>query len=348
MPPSHSRLIPHFSTTHPYCVENERLTLALPGHPEQTLVERLREVQEEQLMAREEQEVAECCRSSSAHCNADLQASIVQQQGLVDESNTLATSQHQCIKTLQEEVHCFRDHTSFLERLVWEFPEEGFYEVSLPPVSDLEWELARGLDSMDPNLIAWNFQLVLEYLQATRGIHGELHFSDNFPFLTIAPPFKSALEPPLHHRMFTLDTALPCHGAGKWEDTVPAFPSLDHFTRDWEELMVLYVHHLSDTLLLEPPAQADIAVGDDMVTPLSASQTVPLFLLEQFSPTSPSPSHTSPVSLPLFGSVAPLAIDLTGDDNNDLYKSQEEAIRRLSWGSVEARASGLNVKEESL
>ncbi|KAJ3849739.1 hypothetical protein EV368DRAFT_85240 [Lentinula lateritia] len=212
---------------------------------------------------------------------------------------------------------------------------------------------------MDPDLIVRNFQLVLEYLQASRGIHGELHmrtlsildnlrFSNDFPFLTIAqhagyaPPFETALEPPLHRQIFALDTALPYHGAGRWEDTVPAFPSLDRFMRDWEELMVSYVHHLSDTPLPEPPTQADIAVGDDTVVPLSASQTVPLFLPEQSSPTSPSPPHTSPVPPPLFGSVAPLVIDLTGDNDHDLYESPEEASRRLHWDSVEAGTSGLS------
>ncbi|KAJ3850265.1 hypothetical protein EV368DRAFT_84697 [Lentinula lateritia] len=36
--------------------------------------------------------------------------------------------------------------------------------------------LWQGLDSTDPDLIAQNFQVVLEYLQAARGIHKELHF----------------------------------------------------------------------------------------------------------------------------------------------------------------------------
>ncbi|KAJ3804062.1 hypothetical protein EV368DRAFT_70412, partial [Lentinula lateritia] len=292
MPPSRSRLIPHSHTTHPYRVENERLSSRVQD-PEAQLaesqlensaltsafsatgcgaiadlpaggytagvgvlsslgtvpcsgegsprasraVERLRDVQEELLSAREEKEVAEGHCSSSAHRNSELQASIVQHQGLVDESNALAARQRQGIETLQEEVHQFRDCASFLERMVREFPEEGFYEVSLPPVSELEEELTCGLDSTDPNLIVRNFQLVLEYLQASRGIHGELHVrtlstlhwffdnaadqdDDDSPFLTIAqhagyaPPFESALEPPLHCHMFALDTALPYHGAG--------------------------------------------------------------------------------------------------------------------------------------
>ncbi|KAJ3925409.1 MAG: hypothetical protein NXY57DRAFT_967881 [Lentinula lateritia] len=422
------RFIPHSSTTHPYCLENERLSLrvqdleaqlvesqlensaltlalhntshsleaqqreveqlrtsqwevaqqgldyscvldqyhalerALPGRSKQTLVERLCGLQEELLLAREEKEVAEGRCSSSARWNSELQASIVQQQGLVDESNALAAQQRGHIETLQEE-----------------FPEEGFYEVSLPPVSELEEELTcmcqdlcgvatfahrlyrsspgsalqhhnqhlgglieamsallwQGLDSTDSDLIVQNFQLVLEYLQASRGIHGELHvrtlsnfhwffdnaanrdnglyhlvldnlrFQDDFPFSTIAqhagyaPPFESALEPPLHCCMFALDTPLPHHGAGRWEDTVPLFQNL-------------------------LPMLISLSVGDDAVTPLPVSQPIPLFLLEQSSPTSPSPPRTSPVPPPLFGSVAPLAIALTGDDDDDLYESLEE------------------------
>ncbi|KAJ3846513.1 hypothetical protein EV368DRAFT_88906 [Lentinula lateritia] len=466
MPPSHLPLIPRTSTIHPYCIENERLSMrvhaleaqlaesqwknssltsalrdtslevlqrgleysrvldqfqtlerALPGRAEQTLLERLHEIQEELITAREEREEADRRRSASTRRNSELQTSLEQQQGLVDESNALAARQRQHIETLQEEVHRFRDHASFLERMVREFPEEGFYNVSLPPVSELEGELTRvhedlhlvatfvhrlycsspgslieamipllrqGLDSTDPDLIVRNFQLVLEYLQASRGIHGELHVQtlsslhyffnnaadrdnslyrlvldnsrlpDDFPFATIAqhagyaPPFESALEPPLHCRMFALDTALPYHGAGRWEDTVPTFPSLARFTRDWEELMVAYVHHLSDTPLPEPPAHADIAVGDETVISPPVSRPVPLFLSEQRFPTSPSPPRTSPVPPPLFGSVAPLAIDLTGDDDNDLYESLEEASRRLPWGSVEAGNSEIDIKEESM
>ncbi|KAJ3858457.1 hypothetical protein EV359DRAFT_87724 [Lentinula novae-zelandiae] len=334
MPPSHSRLVPCPHATHPYRVENERLSSrvrdleaqlaesqlensaltsalrdtshllearqweveqlrtsqwevmqqgleysqvldqfhalerALPGRPEQSLVERLRDVQEELLSAREEKQVAEGRRSASARRNSELQASLVQNQGLVDESNTLAARQHHRIETLQEE-------------------------------------------------------LVLEYLQALRGIHGELHvrtlsslhwFFDNAANRDdgYAPSFETTLEPPLHRRMFALDAALPYHGAGRWEDIVPAFPSLDCFTRDWEELMVSYVHHLTDTALPEPPV------------PFSY-----VLLSSPYFSCSPPP----------FGSVAPLIIDLTGDDD-DLYESSEEASMRLP--------SGFDVQEESL
>ncbi|KAJ3806518.1 hypothetical protein F5876DRAFT_80616 [Lentinula aff. lateritia] len=318
----YSRVLDQFQT----------LARALPGRPEQTLLETLREIQEKLITAREEREQVNHLRSASTQHNSELQASLEQQQGLVDESNALAAHQRQRIETLQEEVHQFHDLSklegeltrtrkdlcrvaTFAHRLYSSSPGSALQHHYRHLGGLIEAMIAllwQGLDSTEPNLIVRNFQLVLEYLQAARGIHGELHvrtlimlgnlqFSDDFPFLTIAqhasyaPPFESALEPPLHHRMFALDTALPHHDAGRWEDTVPTFPSLDHFIRDWEELMVSYVHHLSDTPLPEPPAHADIAVGDDTVISLPVSQTIPLFLPEQPSPTSPSPPPTSPV-----------------------------------------------------
>ncbi|KAJ3846389.1 hypothetical protein EV368DRAFT_89101 [Lentinula lateritia] len=61
-----------------------------------------------------------------------------------------------------------------------------------------------------------------------------------------------------------------------------------------------------------------------MVEPRSVGSPIqtPLFLPEQESPTSPSPPPPSPNLPPLFGSVAPLSIDLTGDDD-ELYDAGE-------------------------
>ncbi|KAJ3805626.1 hypothetical protein F5876DRAFT_81586 [Lentinula aff. lateritia] len=308
----------------------QTLERALPRCPEQTLLESLRKVQEEVLAAQEEREVANHRRSASACRNAELQASMVQQQGLVDESNALPAHQHQHIETLQEEVHQFRGLIEAMITLLW-----------------------QGLDSTDPNLIIRNFQVVLEYLQAAGGIHGELHvhtlmlgysqFSNDSPFLTIpqhagyAPPFETALEPLLYCRMFALDTALPYHGAVRWEDTVPAFPSLNSFTQDWEELMLSYVHHILDTPLPEPPVRADVTVRNDTVILPPTPQTVPMFL----------PELSSFVPPPLFGFVAPLANYLTRDNDDDIYKSPEEASRCQHWNTVKARGSG-HMKEEFL
>ncbi|GAW04610.1 hypothetical protein LENED_006415 [Lentinula edodes] len=88
----------------------------------------------------------------------------------------------------------------------------------------------------------------------------------------------------------------------------------------------------------EPPA----AVGERVSSP-PASSHVPLFLPEQASPTSPSPPPPSPSLPPLFGSVADLAIDLTGGDD-ELYEPEESRRARVS------EADGMDAvpKEEPL
>ncbi|KAJ3884191.1 hypothetical protein GG344DRAFT_84426 [Lentinula edodes] len=76
---------------------------------------------------------------------------------------------------------------------------------------------------------------------------------------------------------------------------------------------------------------------------------VPLFLSEQESPTSPSPPPRSPVLPLLFGSVASLSIDLTGDDD-ELYETEEAYASRIDVameGTESAVGQGI-VKEESL
>ncbi|KAJ3847105.1 hypothetical protein EV368DRAFT_88131 [Lentinula lateritia] len=357
------------------------LERVLPGPPRQTLLERFQDMENDFRSAQEDWNKFQSRSESSSRRNRKLERSLVQEQAL-------------------EEIHHFRDHPSFLEQMVREFPEEGFYEVSLPPVSKLEGELAKmshwvatfahhlyrstlgnalhhhnrhlgglieavlsflrhGMDSSDPDVVSRHFRAALEYMQAIRGIHGELNirtqsslhwffdnmadrkdglyqlvldysrFSDDAPFLTVAQhagyvaPFDNSLEPPLHHRMFALDAALPYHGAGRWEDTVPALPSLDELTWDWEHLMVEYIHYLADMPLLGPPTMTDVAVGAGLDVPSTRSTVaspLPLFLLEQDSPNSPFPPPISSRLPPLFGSVAPLVIDLTANNDDSLYK----------------------------
>ncbi|KAJ3884002.1 hypothetical protein GG344DRAFT_71646, partial [Lentinula edodes] len=62
-------------------------------------------------------------------------------------------------------------------------------------------------------------------------------------------PFSDSLEPPLHRRMFALETALPHHGTGNWEDLVPAVPSLDTLMQEWEAMMSSYIRFVT-----EPPS----------------------------------------------------------------------------------------------
>ncbi|KAJ3847673.1 hypothetical protein EV368DRAFT_87464 [Lentinula lateritia] len=338
----YSRVLDQFQT----------LERALPGRPEQTLLERLREIQEELITAREERE-----RRSIVYVLPPL--SIIQSFGLPSSNSRVWLMR--AIPWLLVNDNILRPCRKRSIGSVTVHPSlNGWFEssprkasmktfVELPPLLTVSIVRAQAVRY---SIITGTWELVLEYLQAARGIHGELHvrtlsslhwffynaadrddglyqlvlgssrFSDDPPFLIIAqhagyvPPFESALEPPLHCRMFTLDTALPYHGAG----------------RNWEELMVSYVHHLSDTPLPEPSAHADIAVGDDTNSLLPRPLCLPLPLL--------SPP-------PLFGSLAPFTIDLTGDDDDALYESPEEASRRLHWGSAEAGPSGFDAKEES-
>ncbi|KAJ3858127.1 hypothetical protein EV359DRAFT_69253, partial [Lentinula novae-zelandiae] len=197
-------------------------------------------------------------------------------------------------------------------------------------------------------------------------------FDNDSPFLTAAhhagfvPPPDDSVEPPLHWRMLALSTALPhSDGVGRWDDVVPALPSIDQLTADWEQMMLQYIHHITDTPLSGTDAQGPMlsvesateswakvlveqSLGAPVVLESSSSvgphPQVPLFLPEQESSTSPSP--TLP---PLFGSVANLAIDLTGDDDH-LYETEEASAGRFSVERevIDLVAGQDVVKDESL
>ncbi|KAJ3850930.1 hypothetical protein EV368DRAFT_84048 [Lentinula lateritia] len=432
---------------------------ALPGAPGRSLLECFRKVQEDLQDATREQKVAVEKLSTSTRKNSHLMTTLLHQQGLVDESNALATRQRCLVEELQEEVHRARGRAVFVDQMIKEYPDEGYYEVVLPPLSQLEGDLNkaredlrrvatfahclyhsdpatvlhhhhryigaiieavvaflhRGLDPNELDVVVHNFRLALDYMQAARGVHGDLYmrsmssvhwffnnavdedeglyrmvlehsrFNNDGPFLTaaqhagFAPPPNNSLEPPLHRRMLALSTALPhSAGTGMWDDIVPALPSIDQLTADWEQLMLRYIHHITDTPLSGPDTPlsgpdtpAPMPLVESVTEPLgemiveqslevpvapvsspsvdSPPPQVPLFLPEQESPTSPSPPPPSPTLPPLFGSVANLAIDLTGD-NDELYETEEF---RVGWVSVTrevvdlAAAQGV-IKEESL
>ncbi|KAJ3917832.1 hypothetical protein F5877DRAFT_79602 [Lentinula edodes] len=359
----------------------DRALLVFPG---QTVVQRLQALEEELRDVTVEELSTASCKAS------ELKTAVLQQQGLVDKTNALVT--RQCRRL--EEVHCTRDRAAFVEQMIKEYPDEGFYKVVLPPLSQLEEDLRRittfahrlyhsnpatvlhhhscyigaiievvvaflrhGLESDNPNVIAHNFRLALDYMQTAWGIHGDLYmrsissiqwffnnavdedealhclvlehfrFDNDGPFLTaaqhagFAAPPKGSMEPPLHRRMLALSTAFP-HRDGSG--------SLDQSMVIWEQLMLEYLHHITDTPMSipVPSDKPPSAVGEGVSSP-PASSHVPLFLPEQDSPTSPSPPPPSPSLLPLFGSVADLAIDLTGGDD-ELYKPEESHRARVS------------------
>ncbi|KAH7867748.1 uncharacterized protein C8R40DRAFT_1075367 [Lentinula edodes] len=294
------------------------------------LLERFQKVQEDLRDAVRERKVAVEKVSSSTRKSSQLMITLLYQQGRVDESNALATRQRRLVEELQEEIHRARNHAAFVEQMVKEYPDEGYYKVVLPPLSQLEGDLNkaredlrrvatlahrlhcsdpvtvlhhhhryigaiieavvaflhRGLESEDPDVVTHNFGLALDYMQVARGVHGDLYiqsissiqwffnnavdedeglyclvsehsrFDNDGPFLTaaqhvgFAPPPDNSLEPPLHRRMLALSTALPhSDGVGRWDDIVPALPSVNQLTADWEQLMLRYIHHITDVPL---------------------------------------------------------------------------------------------------
>ncbi|KAJ3804646.1 hypothetical protein F5876DRAFT_82821 [Lentinula aff. lateritia] len=409
---------------------------ALPGAPGRSLLERFQKVQEDLLDATWERKIAVEKLSTSTRRNSHLTTSLLYQQGIVDESNALATRQRCLVEELQEEVHRARGRAAFVDQMIKEYPDEGYYEVVLPPLSQLEGDLnkaredlcrvatfahrlyrsdpatvlhhhyrylgaiieavvaflCRGLESDDLNVAVHNFQLALDYMQAAPGVHGDMYlrssssiqgffnnavdedeglyrmvlehsrFDNDGPFLTaaqhagFAPPPDSSLEPPLHRRILALSTALPhSDGAGRWDDIVPALPSIDQLTADWEQLMLQYLHHIVDTLLSgpDPPvpmssmgsvpeSSGEVNVEQSLEAPIAQVSSpsagshplVPLFLPEQESPTSPlsclghsqtSPStpstrHTLPYFLPTFrtSSAPPQALPCTSPSIPDI------------------------------
>ncbi|KAJ3885498.1 hypothetical protein GG344DRAFT_82648 [Lentinula edodes] len=360
---------------------------ALPGTPGQSLLERFRKMEEDLRDAVREHKVAVEKLSSSTRKSSQLTTTLLYQQGRVDESNALATRQRHLVEELQEEVHRARDRAAFVEQMVKEYPDEGSrgpppccYSCSPPSsfryigviIEAVVAFLRRGLESEDPDVVTHNFHLALDYMQAARGVHGDLYirsissiqwFSNNAvdedeglyrlvsehsqsdndgPFLTaaqhagFAPPPDNSLEPPLHRRMLALSTALPhSDGVGRWDDLVPALPSVDQLTADWEQLMLRYIHHITDVPLSGTDTQVpmlSVEPGTESLAEVTVEQlpeAPPLFLPEQESPTSPSPPPTSPTLPPLFGSLANLAIDFTGDDD-DLYETEESRMARVS------------------
>ncbi|KAJ3804277.1 hypothetical protein F5876DRAFT_70770 [Lentinula aff. lateritia] len=409
------------------CIVDQFNTLdrALSGPSDQSLQECFQKVEEELRITKKDRDDATGKLSTSSRRISELTTALLYQHGITDEGNALSTRQRARLEELQEEVHRTRGRAAFVERMIKEYPDEGYYEVVLPPLSQLEGDLVkvradlrrvatlahrlyrsdpatvlhhhnryigaiieavvaflrRALETEDPDVMAHNFRLALDYMQSARGIHGDLHirslssiqwffnnavdqdeglytlmlensrFDSDRPFLTaaqhagFASPPPDSLEPPLHRRMLALSTALPHReGTGRWDNLVPAIPSDDQLTLDWERLMLQYMHHITDTPLPAPDVATSISsVGPGgessggvglgaeqsfdagvapMVEPRSVSSPIhtPLFLPEQESPTSPSPPPPSPSLPPLFGSVAPLSIDLTGDDD-ELYNA---------------------------
>ncbi|KAJ4471224.1 hypothetical protein C8R41DRAFT_870600 [Lentinula lateritia] len=352
-------------------------------------------VEEELRIAKKDRDDATGKLSPSSRRISELTTALLYQHGITDEGNALSTRQRACLEELQEEVHRTHGRAAFVERMIKEYPNKSYYEVVLPPLSQLEGDpvkvradlhrvatlahrlyrsdpatvlhhhnryigaiieavvafLRRALETEDPDVMAHNFRLALDYMQSARGIHGDLHirslssiqwFFNNavdqdevIAFLTAAqhagftsPPSRLVgTSPSLPYVSFVNGSPSP-RGCWTWDDLVPAIPSDDQLTLDWERLMLQYMHTSSIPRYLlrccnfyivggarwrviggagvgaEQSFDAGVA---PMVEPRSVSSPIrtPLFLPEQESPTSPSPPPPSPSLPPLFGSVAP-------------------------------------------
>ncbi|KAJ3897262.1 hypothetical protein F5879DRAFT_996315 [Lentinula edodes] len=268
------------------------LDRALSGPSDQSLLERFQKVEEELRITKKDRDDATGKLSASSRRISELTTALLYQHGITDEGNALSTRQCARLEELQEEVHRTRGRAAFVERMIKEYPDEGYYEVVLPPLSQLEGDLVkvradlrrvatlahhlyrsdpatvlhhhnryigaiieavvaflrRALETEDPNVMAHNVRLALDYMQTAHGVHGDLHirslssiqwffnnavdqdeglytlmlensrFDSDRPFLTAAQhagftsPPPDSLEPPLHRRMLSLSMALPHRG----------------------------------------------------------------------------------------------------------------------------------------
>ncbi|KAJ3846210.1 hypothetical protein EV368DRAFT_89399 [Lentinula lateritia] len=180
----------------------QTLERALPRPPNESLVDRFRGLEEDLCLARESRAKYLSRFESSNRRNEELKKSLRKK-----------------IETLQEEVHRFPEQALFAEKMIREYPEEGSYSVSLPPLAEVQGELnetlaslhhvatfahrlyrcdpssilsqhnqyvgviidavisflRRGLDTSDQDVLALNFQLALQDMEAAHFIHAELH-----------------------------------------------------------------------------------------------------------------------------------------------------------------------------
>ncbi|KAJ3935843.1 MAG: hypothetical protein NXY57DRAFT_957781 [Lentinula lateritia] len=176
-------------------------------------------------------------------------------------------------------------------------------------------------------------------------------FSSDEAFLTAAQhagyvdAHPGSLEPPLHRRLFSFGHPIPLPQS-PLSDHIPAVPSMDSIMLDWERMIAGYV---SEVLGYPVPSFAiPSAVGVSHTSDPDASTThvsipepssvlgattpppteTPLFLPESLSPPSPhSPSLIpSSASLP---NVPREVVDLTMENDDELYESREEFLVRM-------------------
>ncbi|KAJ3911983.1 hypothetical protein F5877DRAFT_85312 [Lentinula edodes] len=242
----------------------------LSGPPGQSLLEHFQKVEEELRVAKKDWDAATGKLSTSSRKVSELTTALLHKQGVADKVNALATRQRLHMEELQEEVHRTRGCTfcrvdgdlikvwadlccvaALAHCLHRSDPATVLHHHNHYIGAIIETVIAflhHGLDSDDPNIVAHNF---------CPSAHSR--FDSDGPFLTAAQhagsvtPPPNLLEPPLHCHMLALLMALPhCEGAGWWDNIVPAIPGDDQLMLDWEQLMLQYIHHITDTPLSAP------------------------------------------------------------------------------------------------
>ncbi|KAJ3858588.1 hypothetical protein EV359DRAFT_87499 [Lentinula novae-zelandiae] len=171
-------------------------------------------------------------------------------------------------------------------------------------------------------------------------------FSSDEAFLTAAQHAgyvdarPGSLEPPLHCRLFSFGHLIPLPQS-PLSDHIPAVPSMDSIMLDWERMIAGYV---SEVLGYPVPSFAiPSAVGASHTGDPDASNThasvpgtspvlgattpppteTPLFLPESLLPPSLIPSSASLPNVPRE------VVDLTMEDDDELYGSREEFLVRM-------------------
>ncbi|KAJ3915135.1 hypothetical protein F5877DRAFT_82140 [Lentinula edodes] len=211
--------------------------------------------------------------------------------------------------------------------------------------------LSRSL-THPPEQLRTGVELALDYLSQGRFTHGELHLrsisSLLYYYSNAADRVDGLYQEVFSHSRFSSDEAFltAAQHAGPLSDHVPAVPSMDSIMLEWERMIVGYV---SEVLGYPVPSfavpsvegvsrisgpDASTAQASTLETPpvlgtiASPQAKAPLFLPESLSPPSPhSPSPVpSPVSLP---NVSREVVDLTMEDDDELYESREEFLVRM-------------------
>ncbi|KAJ3803636.1 hypothetical protein F5876DRAFT_84839, partial [Lentinula aff. lateritia] len=109
----------------------------------QSLLERFQKVEEELCITKKDRDDAAGKLSTFSRRISELRTALLYQHGITDEGNALSTRQRARLEELQEEVHRTRGRAAFVERMIKEYPDEGYYEVVLPPLPQLEGDLVK-------------------------------------------------------------------------------------------------------------------------------------------------------------------------------------------------------------